>query len=63
MIERPAIFKGASVKLLQCQRDMYAFELGTAAERLISDPLNAVGQINIAQTRAAEKRTALDFLE
>ena len=58
-----AIFESTAVDLLQCQRDMYAFELGTALECLIADPFDAVRQINIAQTRATVKSAVVNFSE
>ena len=58
-----AIFKSTAVNLLQCQGDMYAFELGTALECLIADPFNAVRQINVAQTRTAVKCAIVDLFE
>ena len=58
-----AIFKSTAVNLLQCQWDVYAFELGAALERLIADSFDAVGQINIAQTRTTVKRTVVNFSE
>ena len=63
VVERSAIFEGASGKLLQREGNMYAFELGTAVKCLIADPLDAVGQVDITQSHATEKRAVVDLSE
>ena len=42
---------------------MYALELGTAVEGLIADPFDAIGQIDVAKSRATEKRAVVDLSE